>query len=104
MRIRPGEMPLQHVSFGVVQQWHRRDFEGLGARCDQVSESTGVERVGDRVVGEAENWLRELGFSRAVIESRDVAVEFYKKLGFVVTDTTIILGDTFDCIRMEKEL
>lgn len=60
--------------------------------------------LGKQVMQEAENWLFDLGYKNAVIESRDVAVEFYKKLGYKVTDNSIIHGDTFDCIRMEKEL
>lgn len=60
--------------------------------------------LGRRVINEAEDWLRELGFSCAAVESRDVAVEFYQKLGYTVTDTNVIHGDTFDCIRMEKPL
>ena len=60
--------------------------------------------LGALVMKEAENWLRDLGFSRAVIESRDTAVGFYKKLGYAVTDEAVIHGVTFDCIRMEKAL
>ena len=60
--------------------------------------------LGRRVMSEAENWLRELGYARAVIESRDVAVDFYRRLGYSVTDPEIVRGETFDCIRMEKEL
>ena len=53
---------------------------------------------------EAEEWLAELGFTRAAVESRDVAVAFYERLGYAVTDPAPIRGDTFDCIRMEKNL
>ena len=60
--------------------------------------------LGRLVVSEAEKWLCDLGFRRAVVESRDVAIDFYKKLGYSVTDTTIIHGDTFDCVRMEKAI
>ncbi len=60
--------------------------------------------LGRLVVAEAETWLRELGYAKALIESRDVAVEFYEKLGYAVTDRNIIHGVTFDCIRMEKSL
>ena len=60
--------------------------------------------LGKRVMAEAESWLRDLGYTRAVIESRDVAVDFYRRLGYAVTDPHIIHGDTFDCLRMEKEL
>ena len=59
---------------------------------------------GKQVVEEAEKWLRELGYTKAVVESRDSAVVFYEKLGYTVTDSSIIHGDTFDCIRMEKQL
>ena len=60
--------------------------------------------LGRVVVEEAEKWLRELGCTQAVVESRDVAVGFYEKLGYAVTDSRVIHGDTFDCIRMEKRL
>ena len=60
--------------------------------------------LGEQVVEEAEKWLRELGFTNAVVESRDTATGFYGKLGYAVTDSSIIHGDTFDCIRMEKDL
>lgn len=60
--------------------------------------------LGVRLMDEAGKWLRELGYARAVIESRDVAVDFYKRLGYAVTDPTVIHGDTFDCVRMEKSL
>ncbi len=60
--------------------------------------------LGKRVVEKAESWLCDLGYQKAVIESRDVAVTFYEKLGYTVTDETVIHGDTFDCIRMEKSL
>ena len=60
--------------------------------------------LGSRVIAEAEDWLRELRFTKAVVESRDMAVGFYEKLGFAVTDRTSIHGVTFDCIRMEKEI
>ncbi len=60
--------------------------------------------LGSQVVCEAERWLRDLGFETAVVESRDVAVGFYKKAGYTVTGEKVIHGDTFDCIRMEKSL
>ena len=60
--------------------------------------------LGKQAVEEAEAWLREIGYKNAVIESRDVAVKFYEKLGYAITDKNIIHGNTFDCIRMEKAL
>ena len=60
--------------------------------------------LGSRVIAEAEAWLRELGYGRAVVESRTEAVGFYEKLGYIVTDEIILHGNTFDCIRMEKNI
>lgn len=60
--------------------------------------------LGRRIILEAECWLRELGYHTAVVESRDVAVDFYGKLGYTVTNGKIIHGDTFDCIEMKKSL
>ena len=37
--------------------------------------------LGRLVVTEAEKWARELGCKKAVLDSRDVAVGFYEKLG-----------------------
>lgn len=60
--------------------------------------------LGQRAVKEAEQWARELGYQKSVLESRDVVVGFYEKLGYEICDGQIIHGDTFDCIRMEKML
>ena len=62
------------------------------------------QRLGQRAVEEAEQWARELGYQKSVLESRDVAVGFYEKLGYEICDGQIIHGDTFDCVRMEKML
>ena len=60
--------------------------------------------LGRRVVAEAEQWARELGFETAVLESRDVAVGFYEKLGYTADRSRVIHGETFTCIPMEKSL
>ncbi len=60
--------------------------------------------LGRRVLEEAEIWLRDLGYSLAIVDSRDVAVKFYEKNGYLIKDHKVIHGDTFDCIRMEKRI
>lgn len=60
--------------------------------------------IGSMVMSEAERWLTELGYHTAVIESRDVAMPFYEKLGYLADNSRIVHGETFTCIHMEKTL
>lgn len=59
--------------------------------------------LGSMVVTECECWAEELGYAKAVVESRDNKVEFYEKLLYKVTGEPVE-GGTFRCIRMEKDL
>lgn len=60
--------------------------------------------LGSFVVREAEKWIEEMGYKKAVLESRDVAVGFYEKLGYTADYGRRINGGTFNCIYMEKIL
>ncbi|MCR4940439.1 MAG: GNAT family N-acetyltransferase [Treponemataceae bacterium] len=60
--------------------------------------------LGRLVIQEAERWIKEIGYKRIVIDSRTVAVKFYEKLGFSITDKEVIKSGDFDCIRMSKEI
>ena len=59
--------------------------------------------IGTLVVTECETWAEELGFTRTVLESRDNKTAFYEELGYEICGTPEE-GDTFRCVRMEKEL
>ena len=59
---------------------------------------------GTKVVKEAEAWARELGFTIAVVESRDNKIPFYESMGYVADLDRKIEGETFNCYRMEKNL
>ncbi len=59
--------------------------------------------IGSEVVKACEEWAMELGYKKAVVESRDNKTEFYKQLGYVSCGETVD-GETFRCIRMEKSL
>lgn len=60
--------------------------------------------LGTRVMLEAEAWAKELGYRRAVVESRDNKVQFYETLGYTADYSQKIVGETFTCYRMEKEM
>ena len=60
--------------------------------------------IGTLVVKEAETWARELGFTTAVVESRDNKIPFYESMGYVADMKQKIEGETFTCFRMEKNL
>ena len=59
--------------------------------------------LGTLVVRSCEKWAKDIGYRKAVLESRDNKVPFYVKLGYTVCGEAQE-GDTFCCIRMEKEL
>ena len=60
--------------------------------------------LGTQVVKEAEMWAKELGFTTAVVESRDNKIPFYESIGYVADMKQKIEGETFTCFRMEKNL
>ena len=60
--------------------------------------------IGTLVVREAETWARELGFTTAVVESRDNKIPFYESMGYAADMERKIEGETFTCFRMEKNL
>ena len=60
--------------------------------------------IGTLVVKEVETWARELGFTTAVVESRDNKIAFYESMGYVADMKQKIEGETFTCFRMEKDL
>lgn len=60
--------------------------------------------LGTLVVREAEKWARELGYSSAVVESRDNKIQFYENMGYVADYSRKIVGETFTCFRMTKDL
>lgn len=60
--------------------------------------------LGTQVVKEAETWAKELGFTMAVVESRDNKIPFYESMGYVTDMKQKIEGETFTCFRMEKNL
>lgn len=59
--------------------------------------------IGTMVVSECEDWAEELYYSKTVLESRDNKVEFYEQMGYEIRGEAVD-GDTFRCIRMEKDL
>ena len=60
--------------------------------------------LGTLVVQEAEKWAKVLGFTTAVVESRDNKTHFYETMGYVADYSQKIVGETFTCYRMEKVL
>lgn len=63
-----------------------------------------LQGLGTLVVKEAEKWAKELGYHTTIVESRDNKVHFYETMGYIVDYSQKIIGDTFTCFRMEKEL
>lgn len=60
--------------------------------------------IGTSVIRECERWALELGYQRAVLESRDNKIPFYRQIGYRECGRPLIEGETFRCVRMEKIL
>ena len=60
--------------------------------------------IGTKVIQECERWALELGYQKAVLESRDNKIPFYKQIGYEECGEPFIEGETFRCVRMEKVL
>lgn len=60
--------------------------------------------LGTLVVREAERWAKELGYQTAVLESRENKVPFYESMGYVADYSQKLIGETFVCYRMMKDL
>ena len=59
--------------------------------------------IGTMVVNACEEWAEELCFSKTVVESRDNKVGFYEQMGYEICGDAAD-GETFRCVRMEKDL
>lgn len=59
--------------------------------------------IGTLVVRECEAWAEELGYVKTVLDSRDNKTGFYELMGYEICGEAAD-GETFRCIRMEKEL
>ena len=62
------------------------------------------KQLGRTVIGEAEKWIKELGYETVYIDSRVTATGFYEKLGYSHMDNKVIKSWSFDCMRMTKKL
>lgn len=62
------------------------------------------QKLGAKLLTEAEKWISELGYKEIEVDSRTVAVGFYEKLGFAAADGTVFRSGVFDCIKMIKRL
>ena len=52
---------------------------------------------------EGEEWAEEMNCAKAVVESRDNKIGFYQQMDYEITGEAVD-GDTFRCVRMEKDL
>ena len=60
------------------------------------------QHLGERVIREAESWIRELGYKEIIVDSRTVAVGFYEKLGYEKISDEVYMSGVFECVKMCK--
>ena len=59
--------------------------------------------IGRMVVSECEAWAGETGYAKTAVDSRENKVGFYEKLHYEIRGKAVE-GETFRCVRMEKDL
>ena len=79
------------------------DTEVILGRVVVLPEYRG-KQLGRKTVKEAEDWIRESGYKRIIIDSRLEAEKFYEKLGYERFADEVIKSGNFDCVRMFKEV
>ena len=62
------------------------------------------QHLGERVIREAESWIRELGYKEIIVDSRTVAIGFYEKLGYEKISEEVYMSGVFECVKMRKTL
>ncbi len=62
-----------------------------------------LQGIGTMVVRACEAWAEETNHTRAVVESRENKIGFYEQMDYEITGEAVD-GDTFRCVRMEKDL
>jgi len=62
------------------------------------------QHLGQKVVAEAEKWMREQGIQKSAISSRVGVEDFYRKQGYEANGNGHAHNDTFQCTYMEKIL
>ena len=60
------------------------------------------KHLGRQAVEAAEQWIKELGYKKIIIDSRVETVKFYERLGFEHGDDSVVKCGNFECIRMYK--
>lgn len=85
-------------------------------RLRYIDEKTGkIERVatlleyrgqhfGQKAILEAERWMKEKGVTKVLINSRESALGFYEKLGYIKDHTQISGHGDFRCVLTSKIL
>ena len=62
------------------------------------------KKLGFKVVEEAQQWIKELGYKEIHIDSRLEAEGFYARLGYERMGDEAVQSGTFRCVRMRKLL
>lgn len=72
------------------------EAEGLG-KIERVvvKKEYRQQGIGRLMIEESERWIKEQGFSKVVINSRDAAVGFYEKLGYTIEPEKSFQGKVY---------
>ncbi|HEY0031187.1 MAG TPA: GNAT family N-acetyltransferase [Bacteroidia bacterium] len=69
-----------------------------------VKENTQGLGIGKKLIAFAELEANEKGASKIILQSREIAVEFYKKCGYTVVKKSFLMWEEIQHYLMEKKL
>lgn len=77
--------------------------EGKIERVATIAEYRG-KKYGSAAITEAEKWMKENGVNRVLINSREAALGFYERLGYIPDYTQKSGSGDFACVMVSKNI
>lgn len=62
------------------------------------------QHLGHRILKEAEQWCKECGIRKIIVDSRVEVIPFYEKLGYEPVSGEVIISGPFRCVTMCKTI
>ena len=97
-------LTLDNVTFSLNNLPDEVDENTCQVRFVAVSTELQGKGYGKSIMQEVEEQGRRIGYNKLILHARDYAVEFYKKLDYIIIGESYKLFDILQHYLMEKEI